>query len=391
MADFSSEFDKTFGYLGEVFNEKSLPEPLNVVYELPAVYLESALSQARSKQGDSYPFFVKYIINGSFNAAAVAANKGGVVCIHYSVPILLFNACLLFASRCDLSTALPATDNEALIVFPEKLILDGEIRLQSDTGISEVMNLYNLCTNMISRHHNAEDIFQYALWLYEFSARFIAMHECMHIILGHTAYSKNHFGLNVFEEFSVTREEVIPIEIGQILEYLADRNSASGVLAQAFEGNMFHSFSTEPPVNLRINQTVFIGRSLINSLCILFHLLPYSMNNTLKESLYRTHPHPYIRMQWLNSIFGAQLSEEEFEEAIFRPFAFASATLSKNFLTPNSWGAVNAENFNVKKGSIAFSDWTHEQISIKANALQSTLWEHAPVYEGFTKGWKNNG
>ena len=382
-------FEDRFWLHGEVFDETTLPEPMNLLYEIPIYYLTSALETAKTPIGKSFPFLARYVTNGSFNAAACDTEDGGLVCIHASVPILLLIACVSYATRCNVGTALPKEQEGMLIIYDEKITLLGRLA-DIDITPEKLIGSFEELWHKLSFTDSKDRVFQYGLFLYEIAIRFIAMHECMHIILGHTAYLEKKLGINVLVEFSSQREEQIQLELGQSLEFLADRNAACGILSQTLNGNSLHDYGKQAPNFLEVDFSTFITRSVVQAICILMHQFPYKLENQLNDTLLKTHPHPYIRMQWMNTEMGAFITpEEKFSERIVLPFAYATATLSTNFVTPNSWISVNSQNINYSNDKM-FSDFSYKQISQNAKNLQDKMWNLAPVYKGFVKGWKQN-
>jgi hypothetical protein len=264
-----------------------------------------------------------------------------------------------------------------LVLFKKPTLIPGRLALASEQ-IENLIQLYDEIQSSITLSGIEEETFQYGLFLYESAIRFVVMHECMHIILGHTTYARKSFGIKLFMEVSEERESHLPHHIGQVLEFLADRNTAAGVVAQALEGNTFHTYGQELPSLLQIDRQTFLTRSVVNAICILFHLFPYNLKLPLNNTVVRTHPHPYVRMQWINRAIGSITGKDAFTEAVVRPFGYTMATLARNFTTPNSWLMANSENFQDE--SVAFSDKSYEQVSLLAKELQAQLWTHAPVY-----------
>ncbi|NEP77147.1 MAG: hypothetical protein F6K39_02555 [Okeania sp. SIO3B3] len=382
-------FEEKFWICGEVFDEAALSEPISLLYELPIYYLNSALEAARTTTGEPFTFLVGYVRNGTFNAAACDTEYGGLVCLHASVPYLLFMACVNYATRCDLETALPKVQDGMLIIYDDKITLPGRLADIDITPAKLTRNFEEFCHSLQTAERK-DDVFQYGLFLYEIGIRFIVMHECMHIILGHTAYLRKKLGMNLLIEISSQREENLHKKLNQALEFLADRNTVCGILVQALDGNLLHSYGNNIPEFIKVDFSTFIARSVVQAICILMHQFPYKLENNLDSSLLKTHPHPYVRMQWMNTEMGNHVvGEEQFAEKIVLPFGYAMATLANNFVTPNSWADVNKENIDYSEKEM-FSDFSYEYISGCAQKLQNEMWNLAPVYEGFIRGWRYN-
>lgn len=381
-------FADKFWIYGEVFDETSLPEPARTLYDIPISYLRTALKHARSPTGYPYPFFAGYAVNGSFNAVACDTANAGLVCIHSSVPILLFLACVNYATRCDIGDALPKRQDNALISFDDKIVLPGHLNDSQLVSATIARTVEDLRQSILSAD-NGKQVLVYGLFLYDIAIRFVAMHESMHIILGHAAYLKKHFELDVFAEFSAERDRHLEPKFNQSLEFLADRNCACGILTQVLNGNTLHPFSTQIQELAKVDFRRFVFRSVVQAYCILFHLLPYKLDDGLTGTFIKTHPHPYVRMQWINTEIGYHVlrSEDEFTEEIVYPFACAAATLANNFVTPNTWISANAE--NIDTGRRMFSDLTYGEVSKRSRDMQASMWEFAPLYKGFTRGWES--
>lgn len=307
-------FEERFGYYGKVFDETTLPEPIKFLYEIPIYYLNSAFAPAKRSSGE-FHFLARYVVNGAFNSSACDTEDGGMVCLHASVPILLFISCVNYATRCDIGTALPTEQDGRLLVYEKKIILQNSLQ-KADINHAKLTEYFDdFCTSLIPLDIN-DEIFQYGLFLYEIAIRFVAMHECMHIVLGHTAYVKKHLGINMLTEFSDQREQQFQQEFGQALEFIADLNTASGILCQTLNGNTFHPYGNQAPKFIKVDFSIFLTRSVVQAFCILLHHFPYKLENGLDEILLKTHPHPYIRMQWLNTEMGRQITKDQFTERI---------------------------------------------------------------------------
>ncbi|VAW56388.1 hypothetical protein MNBD_GAMMA07-2732 [hydrothermal vent metagenome] len=378
------KFEEKFDIYGDIFNEKRLPELVRILYEIPCYYLNNSLDKALNNDNESYSFIVRYIESKSFNAAVCDIEDGGLICIHASVPILLFQACILYASRCNIENALPLEKDGKIIVFNKKIKLLGKLTFTL-TPNNEIIKTYEDIIKFIDLLEKSNEILQYGFFLYEIASRFMVMHESMHIILGHAGYLRNKLNMDVFFELSNERESKLDSGSNQALEFLADQNAAFGVLTQILQGNTLHEYGYMEPPNLAVSFRLFKLRAFNQSLCILFHMFPIRMEQKLSETRINSHPHPYVRMQWINTQMGFEIEEAEFHEAAVRPFAYSMASLSYNFITPNEWMAANNDNFSKQKNS--FSDKMFVKIQKKAKKMQNKAWKYAPKFKGFYRGY----
>lgn len=376
----NAALDARFGLLGEEFDFESFSDDLYDLYSIPIEYIVAAMEPATSNiTGEKYHYLPGYIAATRLNAMTCDEGEGSIVCIHSCAPVLLFRLCVHYAFCCDTRTALAAGDP-----IPAACACSEPIRVKSDPNeilpqrVQRNFDLFK--TSRLYRRAEDSGKLKYALYLYDLAARFLAMHECMHIVLGHTAYVRKEFGLTELTACSGTTDaNARMIKTLQALEFIADQHTVSGVFLQALHGNLFFDYTSD--AELHVDKECFVSRSVISALCVLFRLFPFKWK-TSADLVKTVHPHPYVRLQWILSGLANQLTRSQnFEEYLMRPMAQSLAVFADNFETEDNWLKVNSLNRIDEHGRL-FSDAACSSVLEEARKIQHRAYRLSPIYDG---------
>ncbi|MEL7005460.1 MAG: hypothetical protein AAFN93_22420, partial [Bacteroidota bacterium] len=330
---------------GKIFSCEDLSEDLFKIYEVALDYGNAALEPALSiKNGKKYNYLIKYVEGNTLNAFTCDELDGSIIGINNATPLLLFFACTRFARYCNPYVALPFHKDMQLLVKDKKILT----RKLSRASITKHHIEQEYKEYILSYDYQSLDqlTIEYGLFLYDISIRFLIMHECFHIIMGHTAYVRDKLGLAELFEFSQQRETALEPDLGQTLEFIVDRHVCRGVLAQTLLGNASHNFAKSAPTKVQVPQEEFITRSVTMALCVLFHLYPVKFQNNLSSSTVKTHPHPYIRMQWAITEMAQEVNCNRFEDYFVKPFGLTMGIFGSNF-GENQWIHFMREDMNM--------------------------------------------
>jgi hypothetical protein len=361
---------------GPCLSYQDLEEPIFDLYDMAVNMVSQALSQARILEGDAqhpYPCLIGFPEKLSFNAGTCDLDAGGsIVVINAAVPYLLFCACFIYSSRANKRTGLPVEENDKLLVYDTRMELIGKLP-KKPRCVSDYSALFDqLCSNEYYRSANMA----YTLFMYSIAIRFIVMHEVMHIVLGHTAYIKKVLQLDTFMEFSSARESIVDPGFLQCMEFLADRHAIRGIARKMIEGDPY--FSSEAQEQLIqeaiVDQRTYLIRGVMTAATVVFHLFP-SRDETLHKPI-MSHPHPYLRSQWLAMELGHELGKEcDVIQAIFTPLAYTAATLSANFNCPGDWRIATELDRNKKDGDFPYlSDRAYQEVLQQARQWSNHIY-----------------
>ncbi|MDD7887114.1 hypothetical protein [Flavivirga sp. 57AJ16] len=375
-------FKEKLFYLGEEFNLSLLSGFVKTLYQIPIEYATQALSLAKTQQDvNKKPiklnYSIKYLINEPFNAGTCNRDGASFIFINSSVPYLLFKACISYAELCDIKKS---TIKEKKL----KLLATKKIKLTQklDYSLANPESIERLFQKLLkdSAHIN-KLVFQYALFLYEIAIRFLTMHECMHVILGHTGYVKQKFNLDDYLEFSEEREHKIPLSTSQALEFMADRNTCRGILVQTLQGNSIYNVYSSKLKSSKLSREMLISRSVTNALSIILHIFPGKLIENMSETLIKTHPHPFIRMQWMITEMSYEVGDENsFNHYFLKPFALNIATFKDNFEIKYPWTLLSDK--DLKEGSYRnlFSYTSYKKIIITSKQVQKETQPFKLIY-----------
>lgn len=363
-----------FKGMRRVFLSSTLSESVSWLYEIPIFRLDQALSDAFESingQKVSFPYHVNYIIDNRINAAAWHSKSSGcAIAISSSTPLLLIMACMQFANLCDVRTALPITSDGMLLVHKNKVHLKTQLEreIRNEKQILAVLEAFSADGKM----NNSMGLF-----LCELALKFIAMHECMHVILGHTRYLSNHYDLKSFIEFHNSR--TIAPEFSRMLEFIADRHAIRGLWTRLAQKDIDDFYKLQLLPGISVDEDTYLLRCLVYAICILFHLFPGNSESIFAQG--RSHPHPYIRARWMCNELAQDVDEifpNKYEP--LNAFTWAGAQLSCNFDLPGNWAKASKEDYN-QKTKESFSDNSYSAVLAEAKKWQHLLMKSfGPLY-----------
>lgn len=356
--------DKAFLLMGDLFDHTCLSDELRWLYEISVDRLQDALENAvELHEGKQlrFPHQIRYFTHTNVNAAAWHTDPSGcLIGLSSSTPVLVLMACMQLAERFDVKTALPKSDQQGrLIVFEEKL----HIQTKLATSITTEQEIEHLLDNFGQTYGITNPL---GCFLSEIILKFIAMHECMHVILGHTHFLSTQLGLDSFMEFSVSRESTLEPSLSQTLEFIADRYTARGLLQRLFQKDFDPYYQQQLLDKCTVDEQTYVVRCLMSACCLLFHFFP---NN--QQSIHQpmgTHPHPYLRARCLSHEVWQELPTLD-NHLPLEALSWVAASLSSNFQLPAHWQTATIEDFDTDR-QFVYSDWYYEQM-----LKQSRQWE----------------
>lgn len=358
-----AEFERIFSARGGEFPIEGVPDDLQFLFTDAPAYASGGLAQAQTPSADPFPFYIGYVAHPTFNAAAADTSAGGLVGIHAHIPYALLAACLAYVDRCAPGEDIPDLRSAAPPTFADWAGFD---------WADWPPYLYDRIEAVLGGPDGDRRL-QFAFQLHVLGALYVTMHEAMHLTLGHAAWYQRFLGEPVMMEFSPDRARVATRE-SQAAEYLADINTAGGLVEVA----------TRDLGGDRLLAT----RWLVQAISIVLHLLPPSFRSDDAFGRHRSHPHPFVRMQWINSLLLTRVPEESAQPAVMAPFAHATVTLDGLSGGRDGWLEVNKRNMS---GPRLLTDALLRRNARHANALQPLFWTQAPHYPGFHQGFPIGG
>jgi len=374
MSDSASHKD---GYL----DIKQLPEGIEDLYQIPMEVAQQAFCSATTRSGLIFQYSLIFPYSDAFSAWSTnITQEQAQIGISAAVPILWLQTCLLYSSRVDTETALPkTTDDEKLLVYADKLRIDRTLKTTPHCAAD--------ITNMVEDLMGFSDQFgfnvPYGLLLYEIGIRYIAWHEVMHIILGHTAYVHEQYDDQRFVEFGTVREQRYDSEIMHCMEFLADRNALRGLTAKYLsrETDYNNRAIRQLLSNTDVNPVSYILRCVQSTVTLIFHL--FTTNESELGLPTNTHPSPFLRAQWAAVEIGHQVDDKsQIKSALFKTQAMVAATLNTNYVCPGSWmSAAEIDMASATEKNEHISDKTYKQM-LDLSQKWSTYWHknYGPLY-----------
>lgn len=360
--------------LGNLFDFRKLSDELRWLYEIPTDRLESALGQvvSGSHTDKTYTCALRYYSHRKVNASARdLAPAGCSIAISSSTPILVLMACIQMAERMNPRTALPNQDDLGrLIVFNSKPVIATSLAspITSESDIEAVLGSF-------ARNHQLDNMLGH--FLCEIVLKYIAMHECMHVVLGHTSFIADSFGLGSLEEFSALRDVKLNTELSQTLEFIADRHTVRGLYHLLLRRDYDTSYQDELLAPAEVDEQIFLLHCLMHALCVLYHLFPKNEVSIRKAT--GSHPHPYLRGRWMCHEIWQELPQAE-QNLPLIAMSWAAANLSSNFLLPANWAQATIDDFD-EQSKVVYSDCCYEQMLEKARVWQSIIYRaHGPKF-----------
>lgn len=361
---------------GPVFDLAAVQEEARFLFEYPQRIAEEALAEAQvtgtASRHAPYRLFAGLYNSPHVNAGTLDLDSAtSVVAITSRLPPALLHAIQVVTDQAEARTLMPRRDKEGRLVVggPRRALT---ARRPADPGLEVTRTLAAL-------HRGGR--FKLAMLVYDLALRFVVMHECMHIVLGHTGYVRRELGLSVLMEMGASRRNGLTAELSQALEFIADRHAVRGVAQWARSGRL-GDYVELIPRDPSLSQSDFLHRALILALMALLRLFP--ARASLSAAVGGSHPHPYARMRWL----ARELSEDldghaEVERLILEPMAYWNASFERNFISPGRWSAAMAEDQLVAADVPPVTDQSYAWITGHAAQWQTLLWsEYSPLFPG---------
>lgn len=375
--NYSQIFDH-FQSQGGIADLSELDEDVKIFWQLPLRYLQDALAPARISplQPDKeFPSYLSYINNNRFNAVIRHEEKSVAVGVYAGLPMIAFQACRLFALRMDQATGLPRCDErERLVVYDERITLPTEWSGYHNSGSEAHAELLRFEENTELENNLL------ATFMFDLAMRYVAMHECMHFVLGHARFCQKVLGLDAFEDGSKHREALDPIT-NQTLEFIADRHTIAGLVCDLDEGRLFHEWSRGIPDFVSVPQKIWHRRILIATVALISRLWKSHGAETFGD-LSNAYPHPYERVCWM----VCALSEMEKDKKLANDFdvslALAVCSLDRNFETSRQDFPLIERDYEIFKllGSSSV-DYGYDVVRARAVEIQKKLFkEFGPYY-----------
>lgn len=318
-----------FKPLGEIADLSALHEDAKLIWQLPLRYLNDAISPARLSRScpdEEFPSYLAYIQNRQFNAAIRHEDGAVAAGICAGLPMIAFQACRLFAQRMDETTGLPRCDEqERLMIFDVPLTLPTEWDGYGILGSKAIMDLERF------EESTSLDNNLLATFMFDIAMRYVAMHECMHFVLGHARFCQASLGLDYFEDGSQARCSIDSIT-NQTLEFIADRHTVAGLVVDIDEGRLFHDWSRELPDFVMVQPKVWKRRVLVATLTLIARL--WGLHGAADfGNLSNSYPHPYERVCWMVCGLSEMSKDNAFSREFSLSLALSTCSLDRNFVT----------------------------------------------------------
>lgn len=377
MARSIEELLAFFQRYGGVANFTGIDDDVRLFWQLPVRYLADALEPARvSPHKPDQPLlsYVALVLNGGFNAVIRHEPEAAIAGIFIGVPLIAFQACRLLALRMDLASGLPVRDeNERLVVYPEKLVLPTHWQLRADP-CRQALDDISTFEEITPLHNN-----ELATFMFDIIMRYVAMHECMHFVLGHARFCQIELGMSAFEDGHRRRKE-LPGHTSQTMEFISDRHVIAGLSHDLREGRLYHEWSRQLPQGVAVEPDRWYRRILFVTLGLISRLWTLHGSRSF-GNLSEPYPHPYERLCWMHAslieIQGEALARDTLEAV-----GLTMATLDKNYQTPYLLQADLLRDTTMMEltGHSRLTEG-YESIRREALKLQHTLFEnYGPYY-----------
>lgn len=350
-----------------IFKHKDISEPLNWLYEVAEFRIHNALAGAaiyEKNKIESLDVSVIYVEGSAFNAGVWHSHPAGcVVSILSSVPVLTYMACVKYAQSIDLSTGLPYMDNEVILERPNKIRIETSL----PESISNEKDLEKYISQAGKEYPGNNGL---GCLLFELAMKYIAMHECMHAILGHTRFLQINHSFASFTEFSSERTAETDGSFFQMLELIADRHTVRGLLVRLLEGDFDEFYTNTVLTQVRCPKELFLLRCLVHAFCLLFHLIPGSQLPLADSDAY--HPHPYIRARWMCNELMQENEQLDGDYEVLKCMTAAAANLIVNFDLPANWENAMRNDFDHEAKTSLADDMYRSALSM-ASKWQTEL------------------
>lgn len=367
---------------GRPFDLARLDVDASIVYDHACRIGDEALSSALwpGAQGRMLPYrlLVGFFESSRLNAGTLdLANGASLVALSDSFPVVLLGAFATVAQRMETGSALPQRDAQGrVVVFADRL----ELFARGTDGGMKNANTEAVLTDVLHTLAQTGRLPE-ALLLYDLAIRFVVMHECMHVVLGHTGYVRRELRVSRLMEMGAMRKGVLMPDVSQALEFIADRHAVRGVVQWARSGRLGEYVDA-----IRRDSSLTIEQYLLRAftLALMTLLLLFPSCTSARTSSRDSHPHSYTRMRWLCREIGQELpSHDVHVKAVLEPMAFWTASFQRNFATPGRWDRAIREDQHGDAGLPPLSDRAYADITAVARQWLTRLWQgYSPVYPG---------
>lgn len=324
---YRASFDKLIHAYGAAVDFSDMDGMARLMWQLPERYLRDAIAPAQhSEHRRDTPLesMVGYVFNGAFNAAIRHETGNVAVCIFAVYRSSPMKACRQVAARLELATGLPKCDAQGrLVVFDERVLLQSEWKIQKEPVLQAMEDFQCYDTAMPSENTDL------AILMFDIAMRYVAMHECMHFVLGHARYCQRRLCLDSFADTAPERCQLDPV-LSQTIEFIADRHVVIGLMHDLCEGRLFHEWSGQPLHFIAVESRCWWRRVLIATIALVFKLWRGHGSATCCDFSY-PYPHPYERAMWMICAL-TETADADAKEDIDRSFALAISTLERNFV-----------------------------------------------------------
>lgn len=352
-------------YRGNLFDHTTLPDPFNMIFQDAIDQANGILGNAKwNSEGktESPPYFAGYLTNSRLNAlAAHRPEVGCSVIIHNSTTVLTFMACMEFAARCNVRDALPNHQNGRVITYEQKILLLNKLEKPLRTN-DDVINIIE----DFALRFEEENMFGFLL--FQLAMKFVVLHEIGHIVMGHSNFADQQFGL-LFSYATHAEAQFLDPMLCQALEFIADKGAIAALADYVLSDNC-KSLNNDLLTNASIDADKYMLRSLTMAVCILFHLF-YVESQSIDSRLCH-YPHPALRSLWLSMELGKATTDKvDFTDAIMNTMGVVLSSLHSNFSSPSfNWASAFEED---RRSSGVLSDMSYKNIIDYANSIQGKI------------------
>lgn len=135
--------------------------------------------------------------------------------------------------------------------------------------------------------------------------KFIALHEVGHIIMGHSNFVNQKFGLQ-FSYATHAEQHFSDSMLCQAIEFIADKNAIASLSDYVLSINC-KTLNRHLLSQATIDADRYMLRSLVMAACILCHLF-YTESQSI-NTLSANYPHPALRSLWISMELERPLEE----------------------------------------------------------------------------------
>ncbi len=322
-------------YRGNLFDHTSLPDPFYMIFQDPIDQADFLLRDAKwNREGrfENLPYYAGYLTNHRLNALAAHRTEVGCsVIIHNSTTVLTLMACIEFAALCDAREALPRQQNGHLVIHNDRKLLLNKLPRPLLTNDDVIDVLENFAMKF-----EEENLLGFLL--FGFAMKFVVLHEVSHIIMGHSNFADQQFGL-LFSYATHSDRQFSDPMLCQAMEFIADKNAIVNLADYAISANaktLYNYLLT----NASIDADTYLLRCLTMAVCILFHLF-YAESQNIDNKLCN-YPHPAMRSLWLSMELGKATTQKvDFIDSVLKTMQVTISSLHHNFSSPSfTWASA---------------------------------------------------